>query len=92
MIAGVLLNSFVVSTGLKIAHNAVDERCNPTPTLTRKLFAEKLMNMPVIGSVAFGQIIVSREHGDDDETDARTSDPDEDVASEEEQPEWRSWF
>lgn len=92
LIAGVLLNSFVVSTGLKIAHNAVDERCNPTPTLTRRSFAEKMMNMPVIGSVAFGQIRISREDGDDDETDARTSDPDEDVAIEEEQPEWRSWF
>ena len=88
LVMGVLLNSFAVSIGLRIAHNAVDERLSSLGFISTagdegSTFAKRLCDKPIIGLFAFGR--TERElHASVEEGSEQSPD--------EEQAEWRHWF
>lgn len=97
LVIGVLLNSFVVSTGLRIAHAAVKERsaelrsndattrvgARRTETFTARLFKIGFVRLVVYGSSAIEQR-QNEENGADNEGASHEGSADD--------PEWRHWF
>jgi hypothetical protein len=87
LVAGVFLYSFVVSVGMRFAHNALDERIERSSQQGSSLggsrtIARKIFDLPVIGGILFGAPLPYSEANNE------TMEGEE----EEEQPEWRHWF
>ena len=102
LLGGAVLNSFVVSFGLSLAHLFMDERQEErlerssgapfglSGDMDESTVAKRIYNLPLIGCIVFGCCRSSLEEGD--ERSAGGSEFDGDGSDDEDQPEWRHWF